>query len=389
MISFPFLRVWQRIKQRLPYNLWLLLRLTAGLTLLIFSISVMQSVSQTVNEGRYNNSRFKRLALLSRQGEFLKELPLASTDIMHLTQQYPQAQFSQLIVGDLAIIAPPDLLRFDRFILAQKDMLPELGLTSMPGVESLSLLQNAVLIYRGEDLLTGFLQDALVNETVFALQPSPLAQNALGLRASDEVEYVGPLWLFLVPGPLPEQVPLHAPLSYALLPETNERDNVKIAADIQGSMAALHQDMRALVLNADEKIALSAQKANGLSQQLFFLTIIILTVVVIGIFGNYLILCDRRRQEFAVLNAIGVSKQVLVMELWIENTGLFLLSWMLSFLPGKLLINQTNFAGIAVHFTGMSLLAPLLGSMALSTLITMLGVRTVLVRTAARTLREG
>lgn len=98
----------------------------------------------------------------------------------------------------------------------------------------------------------------------------------------------------------------------------------------------------------------------------------------IGIIGNYLILCDRRKHEFAVLYAVGIPKPILILELWVENVGLFVLASLLCVFPAKELLRSINYPGLALNSTSLSFLAPFIGSIVVSSLMTILGVKSVI-----------
>lgn len=377
MISFAFLRVWQRIKNRLAQNIWLLIRLTLGFTLLFFSITLIQSANQTSNEERYNNSSLKRLVLVKKETNYLKEQALSKEDILNLSKEFPKVNFSQLIVSDLGINSANGC-RFDRVILANPSIKEALGeMTKLDSKDS-DLLSASLAYLQEKSYYKEFLDRALKAGTVYLLKPSPFALNAISLKYSDEADYEGLIWVFLSDEPLPEDSPMHHLHSFAIIAAESEQETLNVAYKIQLSLAKMHPTMRSLVLNSDEKIEMSVKKAAGMGQQLFFLTGLVLSVVMIGILGNYLILCDRRRHEFAVLYSIGIPKHILVLELWLENVGLFLLAYLLCIFPAKELLRNTNFQGIALKSTSLSFFAPLAGSIIISSLMTILGVKSVI-----------
>lgn len=378
MTRFACLRVWQRIRNRLPQNLWLLLRLTAGLTLLLFSIALIQNAKQTTAEERYSNNRYKRLALLERQTDYLSETALSNEDIANLSEAFPEVLFSRLIVGDL-LIGDSDSFRYDRMIMADFSLAREFGQTEKPDERSLALIGNALQSAYRDSAHQAGLREIFNEGNVFLIKPGPFALNVIGLDRPDETAYEGALWLFLSKKPLPQGASARRVLSYAVFPGDMPGEKIlQTASAVQLQLASAHPKLRALVLDADEKIETSAKKAAGTGQQLLFLTALVLAVVMIGLLGSYLILCDRRKPEFALLYAIGVPKRILMLEMWLENAGMFLLSWILSALIGQELLKHVHFPGLRLGVTALSLLIPLIGSVILSTVMTGFGVRAVI-----------
>lgn len=160
MISFALLRVWQRIKNRLIQNIWLLLRLILGFTLLFFSITLMQSADQTAKEERYNDSSFKRIALLEKNEINTNERQLSQEDILNLSKEFPNVHFSQIVVSDIFLKTADDI-HSDRIILANPAIKKIIGQTSAPDSQISSTLNQGLSEFAQHSGYKAFIDDAM------------------------------------------------------------------------------------------------------------------------------------------------------------------------------------------------------------------------------------
>lgn len=348
MIGYSLYRVMQRICHRGVSNGYLLLRLLFGFLLLFFSLTLIACAQQTKIDPRYTDTNIKRLSYMVSDGYYAQQTALDPEDMQFLSEQYPTVSFEPIGVCNLSIVTE-DSLDWARGLICSSSLLSQMGKATSLDAEMTSIITNSVTVGMVSDEMKEFLHKAIRDGQVYELAPSAMASNMLELKY-EETSYQDQVFLFLCePDWYDAQVSGVSVSSYAQFPEMEAQKKLQTIASMHHELSLRHPDSRVEIFDSDEKVRLSIKKSESEGEQLSRYAMLLLVVVLVGILGSYLIVCDNRMREFGILLDMGVPRTALALELVLENMFLFGLSSLLSCLVGSLCVGLFQYPGIVIR----------------------------------------
>lgn len=348
MIGYSLYRVMQRICHRVVSNGYLMLRLLFGFTLMFLSLTLIACAQQTRVDPRYTDTNLKRLSYMVGDGYRAQYTALDPEDMQFLREQYPTVSFEPIGVCNLSIVTE-DSMGWARGLICSPSLLSQMGEATPLDAEMTSIISYGVTVGVVSDEMKDFLNQAIRDGQVYELDPSAMASNMLELKYT-ETSYEDQVFLFLCePAWYDSQVSGVSVSSYAQFPEMEAREKLQTIAAIHHALSLRHPESRVEIFDSDEKVQLSIKKSESKGEQLSRYAMLLLVVVLVGILGSYLIVCDNRMREFGILLDMGVTRPALALELVLENMFLFGLSALLSCLVGSLCVGLFEYPGMVVR----------------------------------------
>ncbi len=348
MIAYSMYRTMQRIFHRAVGNGYLMLRLLFGFTLLFLSLTLIVCAQQTKVDPRYTDTNIKRLSFWVRNGEYEHNCAIDPEELQFLREQYPDVSFEPVGVSSMYVIQE-DAEGWTRYLICSPSLLSQMGEAKPLDAEMSSILTESVRDSLASREMKEFLHNAIRVGQVYELTPSALASNMLELRY-DESSYEGRTFIFLCePDWYVSQVGMMTLLSYAQFPEMEAQEKHQMITNMHQVLSLRHPNSRVEISDSDEKVHFSAYHSENTGEQLSMFAMLLLVVVLVGILGSYLIVCDNRMREFGILLDMGVPRTALALELVLENMFLFGLSSLLSCLVGSLCVGLFQYPGIVIR----------------------------------------
>ncbi len=348
MIGYSLYRTMQRIRHRAGSNGYLMLRLLFGFTLMFLSLTLIVCAHQTKVDPRYTDTNIKRLSYRVSNGYRKQNTALDPEDMQFLREQYPSVSFEPIGVCNLSI-ATEDSLGWARGLICSPSLLSQMGKATPLNAEMTNIISNNLTDGMVSRKMKDFLNQAIRDGQVYELDPSAMASNMLELKY-EETSYEDQVFLFLCePDWYDAQVSGVSVSSYAQFPEMEAQEKLQTIASIHHALSLRHPESCVEIFDSDEKVQLSVQKTENRGAQLNRLSMLLLVVVLVGILGSYLIVCDNRMREFGILLDMGVPRTALALELVLENMFLFGLSSLLSCLVGSLCVGLFQYPGIVIR----------------------------------------
>jgi len=348
MIGYSLYRVMQRICHRVVSNGYLMLRLLFGFTLMFLSLTLIVCAQQTKADPRYTDTNIKRLSYMVSHGYYAQQIALDPEDMQFLREQYPSVSFEPIGVCNLSIVTE-DSLDWARGLICSPALLSQMGVATPLDAEMTSIISNSVTVGLVSDEMKDFLNQAIRDGQVYELDPSAMASNMLELKYT-ETSYEDQVFLFLCePDWYASQVSGVSVSSYAQCPKMEVKEKLQTIASMHHELSLRHPDSRVEIFDSDEKVRLSIKKSESKGEQLSRYAMLLLVVVLVGILGSYLIVCDNRMREFGILLDMGVTRYALALELVLENMFLFGLSALLRCLVGSLCVGLLEYPGIVIR----------------------------------------
>ena len=282
---------------------------------------------------------------MSRTGEYLNEQSIGPDDMDVLRLNHPMAVIEPIGINDLFVLDGEEI-RIARYMVCSDTMLPQMGTTTaMDGQLKEALLDN---IGRGSasEAITSLLHNALKDGTAYVLDPTPIASGMIELRY-DESSFDGVTYLFVIGSDWYDLDTSGITVAtYAWFPEADDTAINQMVASMHHDLSLRHPNACIQIFDTDEKVRWSVSRAEGRGAQLNCIALVLLIVVLFGILGSYLIVCDQRMREFGILTGIGVAKSSIASELIMENIFLFGLASGLGCLLGTWAIGQVDYPGM-------------------------------------------
>ncbi len=350
MIAYSMYRTMQRIFHRAVGNGYLMLRLLFGFTLLFLSLTLIACAQQTKVDPRYTDTNIKRLSFRVRNVQYEHDCAIDLEELQFLREQYPAVSFemvgsSQMFVGDI------DDMEIVDCIMCSPSLASQMGETAPLDAEMSSKITKGLTHNMLPEKMVENLLLALRDGRVYELTPSAMASNMFELERSEEEESKeNKMILFLCePDWYEDKFIGWSVLSYAQFPEMEAQEKHQMITDMHQVLSLRHPNSRVVISDSDEKVHFAAYHSENTGEQLSMFAMLLLVVVLVGILGSYLVVCDNRMREFGILLDMGVPRTALALELVLENMFLFGLSSLLSCLVGSLCVGLFQYPGIVIR----------------------------------------